>query len=162
MWIYLKSSYIYLCLQQKIVLKVILSDQKLYTKALKLAVSIPGVTAVALEGCDKLTVCGEGVDVATLVMKIRDGTPKKKCKWWKFCTCCEPKKGGGVGLVLVESVAEDKPEEKKKEKKPCLYPPFQYEVIEAEKNPNHFFPENSTGTFDGAGWPWNMWQLGQC
>lgn len=83
-------------MQKKIVLKVVLKDEKLYSKTLGLAVSIPGVRSVALEGYDKLTVCGEGVDVAKLVTKIRERNPVKKCKWWKFCSCCKKKKRASV------------------------------------------------------------------
>jgi hypothetical protein len=94
-------------LQQVVVLKVVMNGQKSYfcimaghdarTKALRIAVSVPGVEAASLKGQDKdqIEVKGDGIDTVKLATIIR-----KK-----------------VGHAEIVSVAEDKKEDKKEEEK---------------------------------------------
>jgi hypothetical protein len=81
----------------------VMAGQEARTKALRIAVSVPGVEAASLKGQDKdqIEVKGDGIDTVKLVTIIR-----KK-----------------VGHAEIVSVAEDKKEEKKEEeKKPEVVP----------------------------------------
>ncbi|KAF9595771.1 hypothetical protein IFM89_031974 [Coptis chinensis] len=64
-------------LQQKVVIKFAMNGPKSRTKAMKIAVSIPGVISAELQGSDKneIVVIGEGIDSTILTMSIR----KKIC-----------------------------------------------------------------------------------
>ncbi|XP_062156779.1 disease resistance protein Pik-1-like [Alnus glutinosa] len=75
----------------------IMAGQEARTKAMKIAVSVPGVEAASLKGNDKdqIEVKGEGIDTVKLTKLIR-----KK-----------------VGHADIVSVAEEKKEDKKEEKK---------------------------------------------
>ncbi|XP_062157287.1 heavy metal-associated isoprenylated plant protein 16-like [Alnus glutinosa] len=94
-------------MKQIVVLKVSMDGQKSFfcimagqeprTKAMKIAVSVPGVEAASLKGDnkDQIEVKGEGIDTVKLTKLIR-----KK-----------------VGHADIVSVAEEKKEEKKEDKK---------------------------------------------
>ncbi|XP_059452530.1 uncharacterized protein LOC132183151 [Corylus avellana] len=99
-------------MKQVVVLRVTMDGQKSFfcvmaghearTKAMKIAVSVPGVQAASLKGPDKdqIEVKGENIDTVKLTTLIR-----KK-----------------VGHADIVSVGEDKKEDKKEEKKPEVVP----------------------------------------
>ncbi|EMS63592.1 hypothetical protein TRIUR3_12405 [Triticum urartu] len=57
-------------LQQKIVLKLALDDERKRRKAFKAAVGMSGVTSAAMEG-EKIIIVGDGVDPITLTTVLR-------------------------------------------------------------------------------------------
>lgn len=81
--------------KQKIALKIPMEDAKMRAKALKLAVGIPGVISVQIDG-EKMVVIGEGFDPVALIVMLR-------------------KKMGFAELVSVSAVDEKKEEQKKTE-----------------------------------------------
>ncbi|KAG6533852.1 heavy metal-associated isoprenylated plant protein 47-like [Zingiber officinale] len=87
-------------IQQKMVLRLSMADDKRRAKALRTAVSMRGVVSVKLEG-DKIVVVGDGVDSVDLTKLMR----KKMCSY-----------------VELLSVAEEKKEEKKEEKVEMSWP----------------------------------------
>ncbi|CAM8891396.1 unnamed protein product [Rhodiola kirilowii] len=83
-------------LQQKIVMEVLMQNEKYRTKAMKIAAVAEGVMSVALEGPenDRMVVVGVGIDSATLARSL-----SKR-----------------VGLTSFVSITEVKPEDGKKKK----------------------------------------------
>ncbi|KAG6507637.1 heavy metal-associated isoprenylated plant protein 47-like [Zingiber officinale] len=79
--------------KQKVVLKVSMGDAKKRSRALRIAVGLPGVVSAALDN-DRLIVIGDGVDTVELATVLR-------------------RKMGGAELVSVGSAEENKKEEKK-------------------------------------------------
>ncbi|GKV41202.1 hypothetical protein SLEP1_g48768 [Rubroshorea leprosula] len=87
-------------MKQKMAINVSMNGHKARSKALKIAVGLPGVESAALKGNDKnqIEVTGDGVDAAQLTMLLR-------------------KKMGFAELVSVAAVGGEKKEEKKEEPK---------------------------------------------
>ncbi|KAF8414297.1 hypothetical protein HHK36_002299 [Tetracentron sinense] len=58
---------------QKVVMKVSMNDQKSRSKAMKIAVGVPGVESAAIQGDDKsqIVVTGDGIDSTDLTMLLR-------------------------------------------------------------------------------------------
>ncbi|KAF5201898.1 Heavy metal-associated isoprenylated plant protein [Thalictrum thalictroides] len=106
-------------MKQKVVIKIFsMNDTRSRRKAMEIAVSIPGVTSVELQGDEKnqIAIIGEGIDSTCLTIKIR-------------------KKVGYTEIVSITPIpAEKKPEEKKPddEKKltvqPIFHHPCQFET----------------------------------
>ncbi|CAL9152185.1 unnamed protein product [Musa hybrid cultivar] len=108
--------------KQEMVMKLTMEDAKKRSKALKIAVGLPGVISAKLDE-DKIVVVGDGVDSIALTTKLR-------------------KKMGHVELVKVGS-AEEKKKEKKEDVWVCpptwtphfnLMPPV-YEIREPYHDP---------------------------
>nr|XP_043622320.1 heavy metal-associated isoprenylated plant protein 12-like [Erigeron canadensis] len=94
--------------KQKIVVKVVMNTNKKARKALKIAVSLPGVESASFVGSDKdqIAVTGEGIDSVELTTLLRKG----------------------VGYTELVSVGpEKKPEAKKPDEGQAVqYYPYQY------------------------------------
>ncbi|XP_042416632.1 heavy metal-associated isoprenylated plant protein 47-like [Zingiber officinale] len=74
-------------IQQKMVLRLSMADDKRRAKALRTAVSMRGVVSVKLEG-DKIVVVGDGVDSVNLTKLMR----KKICSYVELLSVAEEKK----------------------------------------------------------------------
>ncbi|KAL5715353.1 hypothetical protein ACHQM5_017184 [Ranunculus cassubicifolius] len=94
--------------KQKVVIQVVsMNCAKSRARAMKIAVSTPGVVSVELQGDSKnqIMVTGEGIDSTCLTMRLR-------------------KKIGFTEIVSVTAVEEKK--ETKEDVKPLIWTPFQY------------------------------------
>ncbi|KAK6917439.1 hypothetical protein RJ641_018190 [Dillenia turbinata] len=110
-------------MQQKVVINISLNGKKSSkSKAMKIAVALPGVESVGWQGKDKdqMAVTGDGIDTIALVSKLR-----KK-----------------VGFAEIVSVAEDKKDkEKEGEGKIKIDPSFWYNYPIA--TPMYAIPERT-------------------
>ncbi|XXG72472.1 hypothetical protein AAC387_Pa07g1561 [Persea americana] len=97
-------------MKQKLVVKLNMHDAKSRSKAMKIAVGLPGVISATIEGADKdqIAVVGDGVDSIDLTKLLR-------------------KRMGSTELVSVTPMDE----KKKKEEKPeaTIAWPYQYYPI---------------------------------
>ncbi|KAL5725730.1 hypothetical protein ACHQM5_008846 [Ranunculus cassubicifolius] len=100
-------------LKQKVVIQVVsMNDAKSRTRAMKIAVTAPGVVSAEIQGDSKnqIVVTGEGIDSTRLTKLLR-------------------KKVGFTELVSVTAIGDkkdEKKEEKKDEVKPVIWTPYQY------------------------------------
>ncbi|KAF5204221.1 Heavy metal-associated isoprenylated plant protein [Thalictrum thalictroides] len=101
-------------MKQKVVIKVSMSDAKSRTKAMKIAVGVPGVISAELQGDSKnqIVVAGDGIDSTYLTKLIR-------------------KKVGFTELVSVTPITDKKEEKKPEPKKEppakaMVWTPYQY------------------------------------
>ncbi|PIA65479.1 hypothetical protein AQUCO_00100762v1, partial [Aquilegia coerulea] len=85
-------------LQQIVVIKISMNNSKSRTKAMKIAVSTPGVVSVKLHGdsMDKIVVTGVGIDTTNLTVLIR-------------------KKVGFTELVSVQTISKQEDEEEEED-----------------------------------------------
>ncbi|XP_022769931.1 heavy metal-associated isoprenylated plant protein 16 [Durio zibethinus] len=104
-------------MKQKMVVRVTMSGNKSRSKALKIAVGLPGVESASLIGDDKsqIELTGEEVDPVQLIRLLKNSLRHAE-------------------LVSVSTVDGDKKEEKKEDEKPPVYvwdpnpPYYMYEV----------------------------------
>ncbi|KAJ9176732.1 hypothetical protein P3X46_012014 [Hevea brasiliensis] len=88
-------------MEQKIVIKICMPDQKSRSKAMQTAVSFSGVASVAISKDDHMEVKGIGVDPADLINCLRKRFATK--------TSCLEKRKGFATLVSVEEIKKPPP-----------------------------------------------------
>ncbi|RWR84857.1 heavy metal-associated isoprenylated plant protein 47-like protein [Cinnamomum micranthum f. kanehirae] len=106
-------------MKQKLVVEVDMHDAKSRSKAMKIAVGLPGVISATIEADkNQLTVVGDGVDPVNLTTLLRKRMSSKIDRLFCIsCVCSE--------LVSVTPVDEKKKEEEKKPE-PIVAWPIQY------------------------------------
>ncbi|XXG72474.1 hypothetical protein AAC387_Pa07g1562 [Persea americana] len=103
-------------MKQKLVVKLNMHDAKGRSKAMKIAVGLPGVISATIEGADKdqIAVVGDGVDSIDLTKLLR-------------------KRMGSTELVSVTPMDEKKKEEEKKPEATIAWP-YQYYPIAPQQH----------------------------
>ncbi|KAJ4943978.1 hypothetical protein NE237_000155 [Protea cynaroides] len=109
-------------MKQKIVIKVTLTGNKSRPKAMKIAVSQPGVESVAFQGAEKeqLVVIGDGIDSIVLITLLR--------------------KSLGYADLLTVGAPDG---EKKEEKKELVIHPVSWSTIYQDVQPYYTYQERS-------------------
>ncbi|KAJ8629710.1 hypothetical protein MRB53_023033 [Persea americana] len=99
-------------MKQKLVVKLNMHDAKGRSKAMKIAVGLPGVISATIEGADKdqIAVVGDGVDSIDLTKLLR-------------------KRMGSTELVSVTPMDEKKKEEEKKPEATIAWPYQYYPIV---------------------------------
>ncbi|KAL5725729.1 hypothetical protein ACHQM5_008845 [Ranunculus cassubicifolius] len=98
---------------QKVVIQVVsMNDSKSRTRAMKIAVSAPGVVSAEIQGDSKnqIVVTGEGIDSTCLTKLIR-----KKVGFTEL-----------LSVAAVEEKKEEKKENKKDEENTVIWSPYEY------------------------------------